>query len=324
MKQDFDRIKQDDQRRYRRVVVVGSLGFDQIMELPGEFTDWILPENLEQLNVSFTVHTLRREFGGTGGNCAYTLGLLGKSPRLFSRLGRDGDTYLKHLEQSGVDISLIDIDPDHLSALGTVMTDEKQRQIWSYYPGPLTQLMAVSLGHMVKPDEFVALLPSEPKSFVKHLKELVEMEARFMFDPAFFIPNLSIEELELGIQHAQIVIGNEYEISMMERKVNRLISDQLIGNQILIKTVGERGVVVWQGTRTWQIPAVKVKKMIDPSGAGDAFRAGFLAGYIDGKPIEECARMGALAGAYCVENQGTQKHQFSITQFKERLYGKAG
>jgi adenosine kinase len=227
----------------------------------------------------------------------------------------------------------LEIEPKQLSALGTVMTDTKERQIWSYYPGPLTQLGDYSLQLTVKTNDLVVLTPSEPVAFKKHLKEAVLQKLRFMFDPAFFIPNLTVEELKQGIKHAEIIIGNEYEVGMMEKRVNpstgsgrsRLIRNQLIGKQILVKTMGERGVEIFLNKKVSKIPAVKVSRVADPSGAGDAFRGGFLAGYMAGKPVDECVRMGAVAGAYCVERAGTQNHRFTITEFYQRLeesYGK--
>lgn len=304
---------------------MGSVGFDRIMELPGKFADWIMPDKIDQLNVSFTVKSLRVEFGGTGGNCAYTLGLLGKKPILVGFLGTDGLEYKEHLKAAGVDVSLLKIDTRLLSACGHVMTDKSHNQIWSYFPGPLLKMKEVRLKIVVDAEnDFAALMPSEPEVFKKHLRELVKIKAHFMFDPAFFIPNLTKAELLMGIKNAEIIIGNEYEIALMEKKVNQVISDQLNSNQMLIRTLGENGSEIVSNGEVIKIPAVKVKKAVDPTGAGDAYRAGFLAGYIDGKTLSECGRMGAVAGAYCVENIGTQGHGFTLNQFNRRLYGETG
>ncbi|OGV95648.1 hypothetical protein A2W24_06985 [Microgenomates group bacterium RBG_16_45_19] len=288
------------------------------MSLPGVFSDWIMPEKIHQLNVSFTVKTLRREFGGTGGNCAYTLGLLGQKPVLVSILGRDAVAYQKHLLKAGVNLSGLRMDRG-LSASGQVMTDKQDNQLWSYYPGPLRKLSAYSLEPIVKPHDLVALLPSEPKAFAKHLREVVKRKARFMFDPAFFIPNLTQAELRLGLTYAEMIIGNDYEIALMENKVKRIIRHQLTKKQVLIRTLGERGSEVYTGGMVHQIPAAKVKRVVDPTGAGDGYRSGFLTGYIEGKSMLDCGRMGAVAAAYTVEKYGTQTHHFTLQQFQERL-----
>ena len=305
-------------KKYSGIVVVGSVGFDVIMGLPGRFADWIMPEKIGELNVSFTVESLRREYGGTGGNCAYTLGLLGVKPRLVSVLGKDGLGYRKHLARVGVDVSELGMDKSSFSAVGHVMTDKDNNQIWSYYPGPLVKMEDYRLQMLVKPGDLVVLLPSYPKAFGKHLREVVKMGNDFLFDPAFFIPNLSVADLGLGLREAAIVIGNEYEITLMEKRTGIKVRE---GNKIVIMTMGERGSVIYQGAKRWQIPAVKVKRIVDPTGAGDAYRAGFLVGYIAGNYPEECGRMGALTGAWCVEHQGTQNHQFTHKEFRERLYG---
>lgn len=306
-------------KRYKRIVVIGSVGFDNIMVLPGKFVDWIMPDKIHQLNVSFTVKSLRREYGGTGGNCAYTLGLLGKQPVLVGILGKDSQAYIKHLVKARVDITQVRVDRAMMSASGQVMTDLDDNQIWSYYPGPLVKMADYRLQMTVKTGDFIALMPSEPKSFVNHLKELVKFKAHFLFDPAFFIPNLTKAELSLGLKHAQIVIGNDYEIELMEKKVNRLIRNQLTGKQLLIRTLGERGSEIYSSGKVIKIPAAKVKQVADPTGAGDAYRAGFLAGYIEGKSVLDCARMGAVAAAYTVETFGTQTHIFSLSEFRNRL-----
>lgn len=311
--------------RYQRVVVVGSVGFDVIMSLPGKFADWIMPDKIHQLNVSFTVNTMRRDYGGTGGNCAYTLGLLGMKPRLVGILGKDGEAYRRHLKRAGVDLSNLTINREMFSAVGHVMTDRVDNQVWSYYPGPLNSLRGIRLQGIVKTGDFVALLPSNPEAFVKHLREVIKLGNDFLFDPAFFIPNLSAGELLMGIKNARIVIGNDYEISLLENKTHTTMASWLDGQivkskpTIVIKTLGERGSEIRQGKQVWRIPAAKPAAVVDPTGAGDAYRAGFLKGFVEGKPLAVCGRMGSVAAAYTVEQMGTQTHYFTGREFRKRL-----
>ncbi len=170
----------------------------------------------------------------------------------------------------------------------------------------------------------MALLPSEPRAFKKHLKELSKIKAHFLFDPAFFIPNLSPAELAMGIQSADIIIGNDYEIALMEKKIHKRMSQWSDkrgdrGGVIIIRTLGPKGSEIYHGSWKYQIPAAKVKRVNDPTGAGDAYRAGFIAGYIWGEALETCGKMGATAAAYTVEKYGTQTHRFSLSQFQSRL-----
>lgn len=293
-----------------RVVVIGSVAFDHIMNLPGKFAEWIMPDKIHRLNVSFTVKTMRREFGGTGGNCAYSLGLLGIKPYLVGVLGNDAYLYREHLKKAGVRMDYLQSNATKLSASGHVMTDLDDNQIWSFYPGPLTEMGRVAMKKVIKPGDLVALLPSEPVAFAKHLGELIALEAEFMFDPAFFIPNLKKEELLAGIKAARFIIGNDYEISLMQKrsgtKLEWWLSDP---KTIVIETLGPKGSVIRRGRDEWQIPAAKVAAVVDPTGAGDAYRAGFLAGYVAGKSIRDCGLLGAGVAGKTVEKYGTQTHE---------------
>lgn len=300
------------------------MGFDRIMNLPGKFSDWIMPDKIHQLNVSFTVKSLREEFGGTGGNCAYTLGLLGMKPKLIGILGMDGLGYRDHLKQNGVKVDQIKIDKTMMSACGHVMTDLSDNQIWSYFPGPLTKLKNIRLQEFKdKESTFLALMPSEPAAFKKHLAELCQMKAHFMFDPAFFIPNLTKEELSLGIKQAEIIIGNDYEIALMEKRIKATMVTWFNGlmakNAIVIKTLGEKGSEIYCQGEKINIPAAKVKAIVDPTGAGDAYRSGFLAGYMRDLDLKTCGQMGAVTAAYTVESFGTQTHKFTLKEFKKRF-----
>ncbi len=307
-------------KKYQRVVVLGSLAFDHIMVLPGTFSDWIMPDKIHSLNVSFTVESLRKEFGGTGGNCAYTLGLLGMNPKLLAVMGKDGNDYLQHLANAGVDVSGITLDDELLMATGNVMTDRDNNQLWSFYPGPLAQMKDISLKSIAHTDDFIALLPSEPASFVKHMHEAVELGAHFMFDPAFFIPNIATADLRLGLQYATVIIGNDYEIALMEHKTKSKLSEWVKKkNTVVIRTLGAQGSEIFHQKKAIRIPAAEVESTADPTGAGDAYRAGFLAGFTEGKDLMTCGEMAATAAAYTVELYGTQTHAFTRKKFYQRL-----
>lgn len=317
------RVVGTSRRNYERIVVVGSVGFDSIMELPGRFGDYIMADSIDQLNVSFTVETLRREFGGTGGNCAYGLGLLKQKPMLVSAWGQDSEAYQAHLQAVQVDLSHVLVDETIFSATGHVMTDADHNQMWMFYPGALKRMVEINLQHLVrKTKDLVLLMPSQPTVFAKHLREAVEFGVDFIFDPAFFIPNLSGKELMLGISHAKIVFGNDYEIGLIEKKTNTVVEDWIRGGVIIVRTLGKHGSYIWQAGNVWEVPVVKPESVADPTGAGDAYRAGFLAGYLQGLDLETCGRMGALISAYKVEKPGTQTYGFSVSEFKKR-YKKA-
>jgi len=289
------------------------------MNLPGRFADYIMPDKIHRLNVSFTVDSLRKEFGGTGGNCSYSLGLLGRKPLLLGAWGKDAGEYRIHLQEAEVDLTGVKIVADEMSACGYVMTDQDDNQIWSYFTGASKHSSALSLSNTVGKGCLVALLPTDPAIFVSQLKELVSLNADFLFDPAFFIPNLAVDDLVLGIKNARLIIGNDYEIALMERKTGTAASDWAADNTVVITTLGPEGSRILQGQRTWEIKAVAPKKVVDPTGAGDAYRAGFLAGYCQGFELDKCGQMGSTAAAYTVETYGTQTHTFSLITLNRRM-----
>lgn len=301
----------------KKVAVCGSVAFDQIMGMDGRFGDYIMPDKIHMLNVSFVANRMRREFGGTGGNIAYTLALLGRRPLLVSGAGNDWSDYKKHLIRHGVVVDAVVEDQKQPTAVGNVIADKENNQVWSFYTGPLDQVKGVRLGKMGV--GFVVVAPTVKVAFEDHLDEVVKEKLPFMFDPAFYIPTFSKKILSLGVKKAEIVIGNDYEIELMARRLEKSLDKLMNKDQVLVTTLGAKGCVVRQGKQKYEVKAVKVKKAVDPTGAGDAFRAGFLAGFLAGESLERCGQMGAVAGAYAVEVYGTQRHKFTKKQFEKRL-----
>lgn len=301
------------------VVVTGSLAFDHIMNLPGVFSDYIMPDKIHQLNVSFLVDTLRKEFGGTGGNIAYNLALLGIKVKIVAAAGSDSDEYISWLAKHKIDVSEIKKFKDVLTAAGFVITDKQDNQIWNFYGGAMRQagkLQVTSNKKQIKP-ALVIIAPNDPKAMIRYVKECQQKHWDYLFDPAFYIPTLSRKDLAMAVSGAKIVIGNDYEVALLRNKL-QATSYKPQANQILITTLGDQGSVVKQGENEWRIPAAKVKAVVDPTGAGDAYRAGFVAGYLQGLALKVCGRMGAVCAAYTVEKYGTQTHKFSRKEFKQR------
>jgi adenosine kinase len=295
------------------VIVTGSLAFDHIMNLPGVFTDYILPDKIHQLNVSFLVDTLRKEFGGTGGNIAYNLALLGIKVELVAAIGSDGKSYLTWLRKNKIKVSSVQLIKDTLTASGFVITDRKDNQIWNFYGGAMRRT-PLKLGHGAS---LVIIAPNDPKAMIAYAKECQNRGWDYLFDPAFYIPTLAKDDLSLAVGGAKIVVGNDYENALLERKIANG-KWRMANSQILITTLGEKGSVIRQGKKEWRVPAAKARKVVDPTGAGDAYRAGFVAGYIAGRLLPECGRMGAVCAAYTVEQYGTQTHKFNQKEFKHR------
>ena len=301
-----------------KVIVTGSVSFDQIMSMPGRFKDYLMPDKLHILNVSFLMETFRKEMGGTAGNQAYTLALLGWRAKLAATVGKDFGEYRKHLETAGVDLSLTQMFKNEVTANGFAMTDKTNNQIWGFYSGAMARAKNLSLKKIIKAEDWVVIAPNDPKAMENYVEECVAAKCRFLFDPAFQIPRLKLSVLKKGVMKAAILIGNDYEISLLRKRLKLTKSQILKSGVVLVTTYGEKGSMIEKGFEAIKIPAAKPENNSDPTGAGDAYRAGFLAGYLKGLPLSACGRMGAVAAIYTVEKYGTQSHKFTLTEFKKR------
>jgi len=302
-----------------KVVVTGSVAFDHIMSMPARFKDYLQPDKLHIINVSFLMDKFRREKGGTGANQAYNLALLGYKPVLVATVGKDflGE-YKKHLQKSGVDVNNVKVFKKEFTATGFVMTDKDDNQIWGFYSGVMKKSKKVNLQQIMQKNDFLLLTPDDSEATEKRIKQADKMNWRYLFDPAFQTARLSVKSLKNGVLGAEIVIGNDYEIAMLLKRTKLSKKEILRKDRILITTLGAKGSVIETRDKKIKIPAAKPKNTSDPTGAGDAYRAGFVAGYLKGMDLKICGRMGALAAVYTVELYGTQTHKFTIDEFKRR------
>ncbi len=304
--------------KYKRVVVTGSLAYDHIMSMPGSFGEHILPDKIHILNVSFIMETFRKEFGGTGGNIAYTLALLQTPAVLLGAAGRDFEAYRRHLSNQSHLVNMVKIFKDETTATGFVVTDRDDNQIWGFYQGAMKYSAKAGLIKVLKPGDLLVIAPNDPKAMLEYARSAGKLKIPYMFDPAFNIPHLAAAELRFAIGKCAILVGNDYEIELISQRL-KIRKDKLVKNtQILITTLGAGGSEIKSGGKTYKIPAAKPKNISDPTGAGDVYRAGFLAGYVRGLPIPDCGRMGAVAAVYTVEKYGTQTHKFSPAGFEKR------
>ena len=304
---------------YKRIVVTGSLAFDQIMSMPGRFADHILPDKIHILNVSFIMQTLRKEFGGTGGNIAYSLALHKIPTLLVGVAGSDFETYEKHLKKLPALTRKISLFKKESCASGFAITDRDDNQIWGFYEGAMKYTSKLTLLKTLKRGDFLVLAPNDPKSMMKFAKEAEKLKIPFLFDPAFNIPHLSLTDLRFAIKKCAVLIGNDYEIELISKRLKMPKTKLVTAKQLLITTLGARGSEIISGGKSIKIAAAKPINASDPTGAGDAFRAGFLAGIIKDLPLEQCGRMGSVTAAYTVEKYGTQTHKFTPSEFKKRF-----
>lgn len=315
----FDQdLNMQGNNRKTTVVVTGTLGFDYIMDFPGKFADRIMPDKIHKISLSFLADTLKKQFGGTAGNIAYTLKLLGIEPKIVAPTGNDFEPYIKFLQKHGIDTSGILIKKDVATSSYFVITDKDDNQIGSFYLGASKYAKSLSVIKKGPRPNFVVLAPAEPEAMKKYVKECHKNKLPYIYDPAFQIGAFTPDDLTKGISGAKILIGNDYEISLIEDKLKINHSELLKLCPITITTLGAKGSIIENAGKKIFIPSAKPKKIIDPTGAGDAYRGGFLAGYLRGLDLKTCGQMGAVAAAYTVEKYGTVTHSFKKRNFIKR------
>lgn len=300
------------------IIVTGSLGYDYIMNFSGRFADRIMPEKLHQISLSFLVDKLTKQFGGTAGNVAYSMKLLGLEPFIMAPAGNDFAPYKAFLKSHKVKDTYISIHKDTTTSSYFVMTDKDDNQIGSFYSGATQYAKKLHVSDFKKKATFVVLAPTEPHAMIQYVSECKKQKLPYLYDPAFQIGNFSKEELIEGISHAKILIGNDYEIALIEEKLGISHEELILMVPILITTLGSKGSIIEQRNDAMHIKPAKPKNTSDPTGAGDAFRSGFLAGYLRGFDLQTCGQMGSVAAVYTVEKYGTQTHEYTISEFAKR------
>lgn len=302
------------------VVITGSIAFDYIMSFPGLFRDHILPDKLNTISLSFLVDSMRRERGGIAPNIAYSLSLLGERPRVMGTVGQDFSDYRVWLEGHNIDTSTIMIIEDDFTASFFCSTDLENNQIANFYTGAMSRASLLSFKDQdTSSIDIVVISPNDPGAMVQYVRECCELGLPYMYDPSQQIIRLSGEELREGIEEATILIVNEYEFGMIEKKTG-LGLDQitdLVGTVIV--THGEAGSTITTGGVTSEIPVATPRVLAEPTGVGDGYRAGILKGYLHGYPWPVSGRLGSLVAAYVLEQHGTQNHTFTLREFVERF-----
>jgi adenosine kinase len=302
-----------------RIVVTGSIAYDYIMSFPGAFGEHILPEKIDILSVSFLVDSLRKEPGGCAANIAYGLALLGEQPRCMATVGPDYDGERARLEHAGVDTSLIVTVDDAFTSSFFVSTDRKNCQIASFYVGAMGAADRLSF-HDINTDAVAAVIisPNAPSAMEKYVRECRALGLVYIYDPSQQIVRLSADALIEGIQGSRILIANEYEFELIRDKTGLEIDDILGMTGGLIVTRGPHGSIIRADGELHVIPAVPPIEDLDPTGVGDAYRAGVLFGMLHGLDWPVAGRVGSLAATYALESIGTQAHHYTRYDFAER------
>jgi adenosine kinase len=296
------------------IYISGSLAYDKIVEFPDKFQNHILSENLSNLNVSFMVENSTIRLGGTAGNISYALKLLGGNPIILASLGKEDSKYIEWLHQNDISTKNIRMIENTATATATIVTDNSQNQITIFDPGAMN---FPSLCNITLIDQPLILWigPGNLDDMSDYPKSARECNIPFIFDPGQSLPAWSEKNLLNTIEGSKLLIANSYEMQMIEEKTNKT-RDQLLNlTDLIIVTSGENGFTILSNNSSINFPAASIQNVVDPTGAGDAFRGGLLKGIGDGKSIEEACKIGAVCAAYCVQSHGTQEYSFTIEEF---------
>lgn len=304
-----------------KVAVTGSVAFDLIMDYPGYFKDHILLDKVHVIDISFLVADLKQQRGGCAANIAYTLALLGYKPRIVAAVGKGFEEYEQYLRTQGIDTGGIRVFPEYPTASCYITTDRADNKITGFHPGAMRMASQISLSASVQPDcAWVIVAPDDPDAMLRHCAEARQRGFRLLYDPSFQVTAMDGEGLMRCARGAYALVLNDYEFAVFQEKTGRS-REQLLADdvELLIVTFGEKGSEIYaRDGAIHNIPAAKVKEVVDPTGAGDAYRGGFVAGLMQGAPLDLCGRMGSVAAAYAVENYGTQGHVYTRDEFNQR------
>ncbi|MFZ2887145.1 MAG: carbohydrate kinase family protein [Minisyncoccia bacterium] len=299
-----------------KILISGSLAYDHIMDFPDLFRNHFMPEKLHNINVSFVVPDHKEHFGGCSTNIAYSLALLGESPSIIATAGKDFERYETYLKSLNIDTTTIHREPSLDTSFAYMMTDRGDNQIAAFHPG------AGGKGYGDQLPFDGAKLAIVAPGCLEDMHAFPELyRARkipFFFDPGQMIPALSESDMQNGINGAEVVFGNDYELAMITQKTGWQEGDILQHAKTLIITLGAEGSRVITPNNEIRVKAVPSEKVLDPTGAGDAFRAGYAKGFLGGLPPETCAKLGSVAAVFAVEVVGTQEHKYTIEEFKKR------
>jgi len=301
------------------IIVSGSLAYDRIMDFPGYFSEHILPEKIHVLNVCFQLNGIKEKFGGTAGNIAYALTLMGEKPRISATIGHDYHRYFEWLAKNGISTENIKIIGDEFTASAYITTDLADNQITGFNPGAMKHSSSLDFDQLYPKETIVVVSPGNLEDMVNYPLACKARGIDYIFDPGQSLPMLDAKDLVEAIEGCRILISNDYELGLIMSKTGLNKEALLRRAGVIIVTLGALGSQVFAPDGEISIPAVKPKVVEDPTGAGDSYRGGLISGLARGKDIEQCARMGSVCASFAVECYGTQEYRFSLEEFNERF-----
>lgn len=306
-----------------RIGVAGSVGRDHLMTFPGKFTDSLVADSLEKVSLSFLVDGLDIRRGGCAANIAFGMGVLGLNPILIAAVGKDWEDYEAWLTRHGVDTSHVLVSETLHTALYMVTTDTELNQIASFFPGAMSEARNIELQPIMDKTgklDLLVISPDDPEAMLRHSEIAREQGIPYAADPSQQMARMDGAAIKLLIEGAAYLFMNEYELALACQKTGWSDAEILDRVEVRIVTLGSNGAKVEQkGQPTITVGIAKEKGKVDPTGVGDSFRAGFIAGLAWGLNHERCAQLGSMLATYVIETKGTQEYRFTRNEFLARF-----
>jgi adenosine kinase len=299
-------------------LICGSLAYDTIMVFQDQFKNHILPDKVHILNVAFLVPRLRKEFGGCAGNIAYNLRLLGEDPIPMAAVGQDFGPYREHFERCGIRLDRVKEIPDLYTAQAYITTDLDDNQITAFHPGAMVRSADLAVTDVAEA-KFGIVAPDTREAMLRHAREFAERSIPFIFDPGQAMPLFSGAEFRAFIEQSQYVTVNDYESNLLQQRTGW--SEREIAQRVraYIVTRGPKGSLIHTRDGTLDIPPAAERRITDPTGCGDAYRAGLIFGFMRDMDFATVGRVASLMGALKIEHPGTQNQRFDYAEFAEQF-----
>ena len=307
-----------DRSSGKAALICGSVAYDTILQFPDRFKSHILPDKIHILNVSFLVPDMRREFGGCAANIAYSLKLLGDRGVPMATAGHDFGPYRERMAAQGIALDQIKVVEGTFTAQAFITTDLDDNQITAFHPGAMQH---AHLNRVADAGPGIALgivAPDGRQAMIEHAAQFAAANIPFIFDPGQGMPMFGAGELQTFIAQARWVAVNDYEWGLLQQRTGLTVSQVTAQVEALVVTRGAEGSVIYTEGRTFEIPPAKPKVVVDPTGCGDAYRAGLIHGLLKGLDWETTGRMASLMGAIKIESRGPQNHSFTEAEFARR------
>ena len=303
-------------------VITGSVAYDYLMRYPGRFREHFLPDQIENITLSFLVDSMRRERGGVATNVAYTNRLLGGSPTLFSTVGQDFGDFRRWLEEFGLDTSHLIVLPDDFTASFFCNTDSEGKQISSFYSGAMLQASKYTLTERgLQLADLVLIGAGDPIAMLNQAAECKQLDIAYALDPSWQVARFSGDEMKANFPGAAYLFCNEYEAAIIQNKTGWSLNELKAQVATLVITLAEKGSVIYTDFGAGEelnIPPATPSKVENPTGAGDAYRGGFFAARQKGLSLEVAGRVGSLAATYALEHVGPMDHKYTLAEFAQR------